>query len=129
MTRSELNRKTIGPMVAIDLDLIVIVTFVAIGRNNHDENPGIGGLVETAAPFVIGLAVAWLAGRAWKQPFSVPTGLVVWVGTVAIGMACRRAFFDEGTAFSFVVVASVFLGCFLNGWRAVARRVVNRLGA
>lgn len=124
MTRAELNRKLIGPMVAVDLDLLTVVVFVVIGRNNHDENPGVGGVVETAAPFLIGLAVAWLAARAWRHPFAVPTGLVVWVGTVAIGMACRNVFFDEGTALSFVIVATTFLGVFLNGWRWIARRVV-----
>ena len=129
MTRADLNRRLIGPIVAVDLDLLTVVVFVVVGRNNHDESPGIGGVVETAAPFQIGLAVAWLAARAWKQPFAVGTGLIVWVGTVAIGMACRRVFFDEGTAFSFVVVASVFLGVVLYGWRLVARRVVARLSA
>lgn len=127
-TRAEVNRALIGPIVAVDLDLLTVFAFVVIGRNNHDESPGLGGVIETAAPFLIGLAVSWLAARAWKRPFAVPTGLIVWVGTVALGMACRRVFFDEGTAFSFVIVASVFLGVFLNGWRAVARRVVARPG-
>lgn len=109
--------------LAVGFDVFVAVAFVAIGRRNHDENPGIGGLLETAAPFLIGLVLAWAAARLWKDPLSIPTGLVVWVVTVAVGMVCRRLLFDEGTALSFVIVASVFLGAFLNGWRAVARRV------
>ena len=108
---------------AIGIDVFVVVLFVAIGRRNHDESPGIGGLVETAAPFLIGLVVGWLAARVWTAPVGWRTGLVVWVLTVAVGMLCRRLFFDEGTAISFVIVASVFLGVFLNGWRAVVRRV------
>lgn len=108
---------------AVGFDVFVVVVFVAIGRRNHDESPGVAGLVDTAAPFVIGLALAWLAARVWKQPVSARTGLIVWVTTVAVGMLCRRLFFDEGTALSFVIVASVFLGTFLNGWRFVARRV------
>ena len=107
--------------LAVGVDVFVVVAFVAIGRRNHDENPGVSGLVDTAAPFVIGLVVAWLVARVWRTPLSAMTGLVVWVVTVAVGMVCRRLFFDEGTALSFVIVASVFLGTFLNGWRALAR--------
>ena len=112
--------------IAAGLDVFVVVSFVAIGRRNHDENPGIAGLVDTAAPFVLGLAVAWVIARAWREPWSWRTGLIVWIGTVAAGMVLRRFVFDEGTAVSFVIVASVFLGTLLNGWRAVARTVAGR---
>jgi hypothetical protein len=118
-----MNRLLARVETAIGVDVFVVVAFVAIGRRNHDENPGIAGLVDTAAPFVIGLVAAWLAAQVWKQPVALRTGLIVWITTVAVGMVCRRLFFDEGTAVSFVIVASVFLGTFLNGWRALARRV------
>ena len=106
--------------------MFVVVAFVAIGRRNHDENPGIAGLVDTAAPFVLGLAIAWMVARAWREPWSRTTGLIVWIGTVAAGMILRRFVFDDGTALSFVIVASIFLGTFLNGWRAVARSFAGR---
>jgi hypothetical protein len=112
--------------IAAGLDVFVVVAFVAIGRRNHDENPGIAGLVDTAAPFMIGLALAWLVARAWREPWSWQTGLIVWIGTVAAGMVLRRFVFDEGTALSFVIVTTVFLGTFLNGWRAVARMLSAR---
>jgi hypothetical protein len=112
--------------IAAGLDVFVVVAFVAIGRRNHDENPGIAGLVDTAAPFILGLALAWAVARAWREPWSWQTGLIVWVGTVAAGMVLRKFVFDEGTALSFVIVASIFLGTFLNGWRAIARALVGR---
>lgn len=112
--------------IAAGLDVFVVVAFVAIGRRNHDENPGIAGLVDTAAPFVLGLAIAWMVARAWREPWSWTTGLIVWIGTVAAGMILRRFVFDDGTALSFVIVASIFLGTFLNGWRAVARSIAGR---
>ena len=112
--------------IAAALDAFVVVAFVAIGRRNHDENPGLAGLVDTAAPFVLGLALAWLVARAWRAPWSWQTGLIVWVGTVAAGMALRKFVFDEGTALSFVIVTTVFLGTFLNGWRVVARLLSTR---
>ena len=112
--------------IAAGLDAFVVVAFVAIGRRNHDENPGIAGLVDTAAPFVLGLALAWVVARAWRDPWTWQTGLIVWVGTVAAGMVLRKFVFDEGTALSFVIVTSVFLGTFLNGWRAIARTLAAR---
>lgn len=112
--------------IAAGLDAFIVVGFVAIGRRSHDENPGIAGLIDTAAPFVLGLLLAWVIARAWREPWRWQTGVIVWLGTVAAGMVLRRFVFDEGTALSFVIVASVFLGTFLNGWRLVARAVTNR---
>ena len=112
--------------IAASLDTFVVVAFVAIGRRSHDQNPGIAGLVDTAAPFVLGLALAWAFARAWREPWSWQTGLIVWIGTVAAGMVLRRFVFDDGTAMSFVIVTAVFLGTFLNGWRAVARTFAGR---
>jgi hypothetical protein len=113
--------------VAVGLDVFVVVAFVALGRRSHDQDPGVSGLVETAAPFVLGLAIAWLVARAWRDPMSLRTGLVVWPVTIVAGMLLRKAFGD-GTATSFVVVATLFVGLFLVGWRGVARVVLARRG-
>jgi hypothetical protein len=42
--------------------------------------------------------------------------------TLVVGMVLRRVVFDDGTAWSFVVVATLFLALFLIGWRIVAHR-------
>ena len=111
---------------AIGLDVFVVVLFVAIGRRNHDETSAFVDVLETGAPFLIGLAVAWLAVRAWKRPTALVTGIAIWPVTVLVGMIARRTIFDRGTATSFVVVATVFLGVFLVGWRAAARAIDGR---
>ncbi len=111
--------------VAAGVDTALVVAFVAIGRNNHDEDPGIAGLVATAAPFLVGLAVGWLVARAWEHPFALRTGLIVWPVTVAGGMIVRRIVGD-GTALSFVIVASVFLGATIVGWRAARAAIAAR---
>ncbi|MGA9277127.1 DUF3054 domain-containing protein [Ilumatobacter sp.] len=111
--------------IAAGLDTAIVVAFVAIGRNNHDEDPGIAGLAATAAPFVIGLAVGWLVTRAWDNPLALRTGLIIWPVTVVVGMLVRRLLGD-GTAFSFVIVATVFLGVTLLGWRALRKLIVTR---
>ena len=112
--------------VAAALDIAVIVVFVAIGRRNHDEGSAMGEVFRIAAPFLIGLAAGWIVARAWRRPFDVATGCTIWIVTIAVGMVLRRTMFDRGTAVSFVIVASVFTGVFLIGWRLVASRITHR---
>jgi hypothetical protein len=112
--------------LASGLDTFAVVLFVAIGRRNHDEDPGIGGLVDTAAPFLVALAIAWLVLRAWQRPTDLRTGLGVWAIVVAGGMLLRHFVFDDGTAASFVIVATLFLGLFIVGWRAVFTQIEQR---
>lgn len=114
-----------GPALAFLVDLVFVLAFVLIGRGSHDENP-IGGALTTLWPFATGLVVGWLIARAWTSPVSiVPTGLILWISTVAIGMLLRVAS-GQGVQLSFVIVASVVLGVFLLGWRLVARLVRRR---
>ncbi|MFK8022991.1 MAG: DUF3054 domain-containing protein [Ilumatobacter sp.] len=111
--------------MAACLDTALVVTFAAIGRRNHDEEPGLAGLVSTAAPFLIGLAVGWIIIRAWNRPLDIRTGLMIWPITVSVGMLGRRIIGD-GTAVSFVIVAACFVGATLVGWRAVRAGVAAR---
>lgn len=104
--------------IAAGIDTALVVAFAAIGRRNHEEDPGVTGLIGTAGPFVVGLVVAWLVATAWNKPFDVRTGLVVWPVTVVVGMIGRRLIGD-GTAVSFVIVATLFTGATLVGWRAL----------
>ena len=112
--------------IAAGLDAFIVVAFVAIGRRNHDEDEAISGVVETAAPFLIALAVAWVVWRVWLAPDQVMTGVRVWATTVVLGMLLRNLVFGDGTATSFMIVATVFLGTFLVGWRAVASALLRR---
>ncbi len=59
--------------------------------------------------------------RGWRRPTALtPTGVVVWIATVAVGMLLRRVS-GQGVAVSFVVVASTVTAVLLLGWRAVTR--------
>ncbi|MEM9042577.1 MAG: DUF3054 domain-containing protein [Actinomycetota bacterium] len=110
--------------LAAGIDTAIVVAFAALGRRNHDEQPGLGGLVDTAWPFLAGLALGWAVSRAWDRPAEFRTGLIVWPVTVAAGMVLRQLTGD-GTATSFIVVASAFLGAGLVGWRAIAGRTLR----
>jgi Protein of unknown function (DUF3054) len=118
-----MDRRT--PMAA-GLDTFAVVLFVAIGRREHERDSAIAGLISTAAPFLIALAIAWLVLRAWRHPTTVwPTGIGVWAIVVVAGMLLRNVVFDDGTATAFVIVATLFLGLFIVGWR-LAFAVIDR---
>jgi hypothetical protein len=109
------------------LDLVLVLVFVLIGRGSHDEGFSVPGSLQTAWPFVAGLVLGWLVTRAWRNPLGIRApGVVVWLVTVALGMLLR-AVSGQGIALSFVIVATVVLGLFLLGWRAIAIPVGRRL--
>jgi hypothetical protein len=112
---------------ALVADVVGIIVFVTIGRRNHDEGVAPAGVIETASPFVIAALVGWLVARGWKSPVAVGTGAIIWVTTVALGMVLRKLVFDDGTATAFVIVATVFTGAVLNGWRLAVRTRQARL--
>jgi Protein of unknown function (DUF3054) len=111
---------------ALAADLLSIVVFVVIGRRNHDDGSALTGIVKTAAPFLMGLALAWLIVRAWRWPLAILTGLAIWPITLLVGMMCRNLIFGRDTPISFVIVATVFLGLCFVGWRMAARAMARR---
>lgn len=125
--------RTRGWLAAV-VDIVLIVAFALIGRSSHAEAASPIGLWTTAYPFLAGWAVGWLVVRGWTRPMRLwPTGVVVWVATVAIGMLLRVLTGQGDVAgdplpLSFVVVATISLAVFLLGWRAVVRLVAARSG-
>ncbi len=108
------------------LDVAAVISFVALGRDTHDEGLDAIGILETAAPFLIGLVIGWMLSAAARSPLALRTGVVVAAVTLGAGMALRRFAFDRGTAPSFVVVAAVFLFATIIGWRLVGRRITEK---
>ena len=107
--------------LAAVLDVGCVLVFVIIGRDSHAKGESLAGIASTAWPFLAGLAGGWLAARTWRQPLRLwPGGVGAWLGTVALGMVLRMVA-GQGTAVAFVVVALVFLGLFLLGWRLLGR--------
>ncbi|MFM8481809.1 MAG: DUF3054 domain-containing protein, partial [Actinomycetota bacterium] len=88
-----------------------------------------GGVLEVAAPFLIALGLVWSmlsVVQHRRSPVDPVWGLGAWLGTLILGMVLRNVAFDDGTATAFVIVATIFLGVGLNGWRAITRSVVRR---
>ena len=107
--------------LAATFDIVAIAIFVVIGRRSHHEGHAVRGFVRVAAPFLIGLAAGWVVARAWKSPTSTATGILIWPVTVAVGLVLRRFVFDNGIALPFIIVATLFIGLVLVGWRALYR--------
>ena len=103
-------------------DMVCVLALVVIGTRNHDTDTGLAGVVFVGAPFWLAAIGAHLTPTVRQAPDSLRCGVLVWVTTVALGMVLRRFVFDRGTALAFVIVASVFLGVTMVGWRAITTR-------
>ncbi len=129
------------PVIAA-VDVVFVLLFVVIGRISHDEVFAPADFAQTLWPFLLALAIGWaftyvLAALLGHEPgrartFAAervfPAGVIIWIATVAVGMTARDLLTDKGVEVSFVVVATIALGVFLIGWRAIAQLVLRRRG-
>lgn len=111
-----------SPVVAGVVDALLVLVFAAVGRASHDEHNPLLGAFLTGWPFLVGAAAGWtlVRWRSHRWPVDLGPGIVVWVAAVVVGMLLR-ALTGQGTAAAFIVVATLFLGLVLLGWRAAAR--------
>ena len=107
---------------AYAFDALCVLLMVVIGTRNHKTDTGITGVLFVAAPFWIALTLAHLAPLSQRKNRKDPNTYVVWGYTVVMGMLLRNLVFDRGTAVAFIIVATVFLGITMFGWRALLAR-------
>lgn len=107
-------------------DALSVLVFVIIGTRNHDTDTGISGILYVAAPFWIAMTLAHVTPLLQRQPRALPHKYVVWGYTVVMGMVMRNVLFERGTALAFVIVATLFLGATMLGWRALVERAAGR---
>jgi hypothetical protein len=99
------------------IDLVCVLVFVGIGRSVHAHGLSLAGIASTSWPFIVGLAIGWMAvGLRHASGASVTSGMVVALVTVAVGMILR-VIAGQGTAVAFVLVALGFLGATMVAWR------------
>src|SRR3954447_13150471 len=109
------SARTWGALVA---DVVCVLIFTAVGRASHAEGISLPGLAQTAWPFLVGCLAGSAVAAPRHRPRSLGSGLLVWLGTVLLGLLLRAAT-GGGVVLSFVVVTAVVLAVFLLGWRAV----------
>jgi hypothetical protein len=111
---------------ALLLDLALVTGFTMVGRLIHGYDLSFGGVAHTAWPFVAAALLGWVVSLAWRRPLAIlRSAIPVWVVTIGVGMLLRVAS-GEGAALPFIIVATVFVGAVLLGWRAIARPLVTR---
>lgn len=110
--------------LAAGADVLAVLVFATVGRSSHAEAVDAFGMLTTAVPFLLGLFVGWLVGRAWRAPLRLPVGVAVWVGTVVVGLGVRAAF-THRLPLTFVLVAAASLALFLLGWRGVTHLIAR----
>ena len=109
---------------AAAVDMIAVALFVVIGRASHRHAETAAGIASTAWPFAVGLGTGWaiLAARGRRRgerpdPATLSSGAAVCAATVACGMTLRVVA-GQGTAPTFIGVATGFLGALMLGGRA-----------
>ena len=107
---------------AFVFDALCVLLMVVIGTRNHDTDTGINGILFVAAPFWIATSIAHLAPLLQRNNRKDPNPYVVWGYTVVMGMVLRNMVFNRGSACAFIIVAMVFLGITMFGWRALLAR-------
>ncbi|HET9257876.1 MAG TPA: DUF3054 domain-containing protein [Pseudonocardiaceae bacterium] len=110
--------------LAAGTDVLAVLGFAITGRGSHAEAADAFGVLSTAAPFLLGLFAGWLAAGAWSAPLRPLTGMVVWAGTVVVGLGVRAAF-THRLPLTFVLVAAVSLAVLLLGWRGLVRLIAR----
>ena len=112
--------------LGIVLDLVVLVVFVGIGRTTHDHGVSLTGMASTLWPFVVGMAIGWMALRVVNRSgTSKADGALMTLATVSVGMILR-VIAGQGTALAFIVVAVCFLGALMLVWRVGLARLLDR---
>ncbi|MEW6583397.1 MAG: DUF3054 domain-containing protein, partial [Actinomycetota bacterium] len=71
--------------VAAVVDALLILLFAAMGRRAHDEGAGVASVLSTAAPFLIGYAVAAAALRLHRAPLDLARGALAWAAGIPLG--------------------------------------------
>ena len=112
------------------VDVIAVLVFSVLGRGAHNRTPGIAGVLETAWPFLLALAVAWIVRVVRKSgaaPLATATAVYLWAVTLVGGMVIRGLATGRVPHWSFMIVAAIALAVLFFGWRAIAG-LINRRG-
>lgn len=117
-------------------DLVALTAFVAVGQYNHwGTNPFatpvrlLGGLV----PFLVGWGIVALIGGLYTHDAllglrrMLSWAIPAWVLGVIVALLLRSTeYFPGNVSGLFPVVATVFGGLLVVGWRGVAATILSR---
>ncbi|WP_298252418.1 DUF3054 domain-containing protein [uncultured Arthrobacter sp.] len=124
--RSRGHRGPGGAAAWTAADVALVLVFAALGRRTHEHGITPIGILQTAWPFLLAYTLAAAAARSWRSAGSPwPTGVVLWLGTVAGGLLLR-ALSGVSVALSFQLVTLLVLGLLLLAPRLVGGALARR---
>lgn len=107
------------------IDVVLIITFAALGRDTHAHGVDPAGVLLTASPFIAACLAGWLALRTWRRPEALwPAGVALWIVTAGAGLVIRFLA-GGGIAPSFALVTFGVLAAFLLLPRAAGSLVMR----
>ena len=115
-------RRRLPVWVAPVADFAVLVLFVAIGRSSHHGPSGAGYFLRVLWPFALALLLGYAATRLVRAPLAWRRVAGTWAITTAVAEALRLGVQDRPWKPAFLVVATLFIGACMFGWRLVAAR-------
>ncbi len=115
-------RTSVAPLA----DLVVALAFVAIGRRTHHEAGDVEGFARVLWPFAAGLVVAYATTGLLREPLAWRRAIPAWLVTVGVGEALRLGVQGRELKLGFLVVAIVFFGAAMLGWRWAVLRAQTR---
>lgn len=107
-------------------DLVIFLVFATQGRSTHGETITAATVVATAAPFIISwFVIAPFVGAFGHRGAALSTrpaplvqkAAVSWLVAWAVAILLRYAVFHGGITPAFAIVALLFNGVLLLGWR------------
>jgi hypothetical protein len=113
----------LGWPLAVGLDVCVFLVFSFAGRRSHGEGDALRQVLIVAAPFLGAWLVVALALGVYRSP-SLRRVLVAWLVACPLALLLR-ALGGRGVPLSFDLVAFLFNGVLLVGWRATAARLAR----
>ncbi len=108
------------------IDLLVVMSFVVIGRDSHGFANDWAETARVALPFILALSMGIGTVMAWTDPVRWMAGLGIAAMTVVGGLLLRRYLFDGGTATTFVLLTTGWMILWMVGWR-LAYMLISRV--
>jgi len=121
---SENNLNDLSSRLGLALgDFAALVTFAAIGRNNHDEGVNLVDVLNTAAPFLFSwFALSPFLGaynrKSTSSVKSVFTGIIPgWLASITLALSIRGLIRASIPPTPFIIVSAVATFVLLTAWR------------
>lgn len=100
-----------------------------IGHASHQEALSLAGIAKTAWPFLVGLALAWVAmAYLHTRVTKLAAGVLVWLLTWGVGIVLRLVT-KVGAPVPFLIVSALALAVLLIGWRLAYGLIRRRRSA